>query len=384
MSNYVSYENIVKDIRKFRAAGGRRRIDEFNFFDVPGHKYFKIFFYFQNGDSDHNESIADSSGLLAPTWLTNYEGGGINDSNYYMHNSAWSYLKMNHEDERADLLEQFIVLLSNINVESPWYFSEILGLDNAIERTQTNSRDFKFDEQRKKISIKCLHDSFDDRLGTLLDLYRAVVWSWTHKKEILPSNLRKFDMGIYIFETPTTGFSMDYVYPFILEKQREDEKYYTVANLFGEQKDKFDEYAERIGSWLKPKSKDSSDVKVTDENAGKVQPFPKNDEEWDDPIENKQFIGYGSMSHSPNSYGAMGSCKYIEFHNCEIDYNSSKGNYATISNSEGLNPEYTIDIYFDECYEMRNNEFLLRRIGDFVIQDLYGVPNETEIGRAHV
>lgn len=333
MSRWISYNDIISSVAKFKKAGGTDKSSEFNLFDTPGQKYFKIFFYFNNGDSEYHESPLESGGLLSPTWLNKKEVA----DNYYMYNSAWSYLKMNYDDERADLLEQFIVLLSNINNESPWYFSELIGLDAALERKQTIDRDFKFDEQRKKISIKCLQDSFDDRIGTLLDLYRSVAWSWTHKKEILPSNLRKFDMGIFIFEAPVLGFHMDYVFPFTSD---------------------IESYIDEVNNKVKNKKASNvlSDIKEA--------------------IDDDSKIGFSKIStDKPNIDTYKSSYKYIEFHNCEIDYNSSKGNYATLSNTIGFVPEYTIDIYFDDCYETRYNEFALREIGDFIIQDLYGIPD---------
>jgi hypothetical protein len=74
-------------------------------------------------------------------------------------------------------------------------------LDTALERKIITETDFKL-EDRKSIVIKCLPDAYDNRIGTLLDLYRSICYSYTNKKEIVPANLRKFDMGIYIFNTP--------------------------------------------------------------------------------------------------------------------------------------------------------------------------------------
>jgi hypothetical protein len=120
---------------------------------------------------------------------------------YYNYNSAWAYLKMNDENERAEKLEHFITLLSNINSHSPWYFTAVSGLDAAQERKP--AVDGKMDVgEVKRLQIKCLPDAVDDRIGTLLSLYRDIVWSWSMKKEIIPVNLRKFDMAIYIFEAP--------------------------------------------------------------------------------------------------------------------------------------------------------------------------------------
>lgn len=295
MSDLLTYAAIMGDRDKFRSAATSSL--DFNNLDTPGLKYFKIFFYFKNGDSDSSiGQLEDSGGLLAPTW----DVPGINDKNYYMYNSAWSYLKMNNEDERAEDLKHFINLLSNISSKSPWYFTEVSGLDAAIERKTVMDKDFKIDEARPKISIKCLPDAFDDRIGTLLDLYRTIVWSWIHKREVLPANLRKFDMGIFVFETPNAPFH---------------------------------------------KKRKSSLINI-------------------DQLNNYEYAELYDGSNYKTSY------KYFEFHNCEIDYGSSKGNFSSISNADGLSPEYTIDIHYDDCYEMRYNEMMLKSLGDFIEWDI--------------
>lgn len=312
MSNYISYASLIKDRNNFRMAAGKHS-SEFNLFDTPGQKYFKIFFYFNNGDFTGDPNMEAGNGLITPTWLV----PEINDNTYYMHNSAWSYLKMNNEDERADLLRDFVNLLSNISSESPWYFSEISGLDSAMDRKAINTENFTIEATRPKISIKCLPDSFDDRIGTLLDLYRAIAWSWVHKREILPSNLRKFDMGILIFETPNEPFHK-----------------------------------------LKSHTKSFAKSFTSFSNA--------KDALLGDGVEHAEYsvVGMGQTNDYVTSY------KYIELHNCEIDYNSSKNLYSTLNNKDGMQVEYTIDIHFDDCYETRYNEFSMKSMGDLIEYDL--------------
>lgn len=278
--NLLSYASVMRDRTNFIKAGTKSGSD-FNLYDSPNNKYFKIFFYFENGDVDGSTSDYMSGGLLAPTWLANKSNEKL-----YNYNSAYSYLILNNEEERANLLKDFINLLSNINCEAPWYFKEISGLDTALERKVVG--EIKMEDERKKISIKCLPDAFDDRIATLMDLYRAVVWSWQTKREIIPANLRKFDMGIYIF----------------------------------------------------------NDTHI---------PFHRMNDE------------YANFSGNNTSYQT--SYKYIEFHNCEFDYDSSKSALSSLDNSTGISPEYTIDIYFDDCYETRYNEFLMKEIGDMIKWD---------------
>jgi hypothetical protein len=291
--NELSYKSVLDNIKQFRSSGSRNG-NEFNIFDTTTQQFFKILFHFYNDDVDNKG--ATQSGLLGPTWM--FAGGWEKDYNapnnniLYNQNTAWSYLMLNGEYERAKNLERFVELLSNINTYSPWYFNSIEGLDVALERKQIGDKNFIFSDERKKISIKCLPDAYDERIGTLLDLYKSVVWSWQMKREVVPSNLRKFDMSIYIFPSP-------------------------ISNI----------------------------VKS---------------------IENNNIV---DAEFNDITNGFKTSYKYIEFHNCEIDYNSFKSAYGSLSNEAGVEPTYTIDIYFDDCYENRYNEFIAGDVGDLIAWD---------------
>ena len=296
----LSYGAFLQNRLNFKQAGTNDGSD-FNIYDTPSQKYFKIFFYFWNGDVEDKDDIIQSGGLLAPMWqLFQSSSNGkssYTEKDYWKYTTAWTYLKLNGEDERADLLKNFVELLSNINSESPWYFQQIEGLSEALDRAQTMKSDFIFEEGRKKITLKCLQDAYDDRISTLLDLYKAIVWSWQTKRVILPANLRKFDMGIYIFETP-------------------------INNIHNPDKQSF-------------LTKPESDFATIDKNSSQY----------------------------------LTSYKYIEFHNCEIDYNSARNGYSVLDNIEGSYPIHAIDIYFDDCYETRYNEFMMKDIGDMIARD---------------
>lgn len=253
----LSYGTIMNSLVEWRKSGSRN--SEYNELDSPGHKFFKVVFHFWNGDS-YGDNLSMQSGLIAPTWLdkplttnvnkdleetdaekraeqqsetsTNFPDQASYNEEYkkikevwdanpeenkiydpignltgaylpmWMHNSAYNFLVRNDELERAEKLKQFITLLSNLATYSPWYFIEIGGLDAAMERPWKHDATAYTIEPPKPITIKCMPDAADDRVGTLLDLYRDVAYSHIHHKEILPANLRKFDMSIYIFESP--------------------------------------------------------------------------------------------------------------------------------------------------------------------------------------
>lgn len=403
MGNPLSYYTLINARRKYIRAGTRNG-GAFNYYDNPTRLYFKIMFYFWNQDSDSGQTY---TGLLAPSWLlfskqttktetkastspaataekneanvvrdlgdnaikrinqdklatipvvktnistlatksgnrdgasasndsqnnaqNNTQGTGDNptptpadddpnkdkkatedtgyvasedlveygrtenfvDKKYWVYNSAWGYLMNNNEIERASMLEQFITLLSNISSEAPWYFQEVSGLADALKR-DINA---PFKAERKRIKIKCLKDAVDNRIGTLMDLYRAIVYSWQRKCEVVPANLRKFDMGIYVFSAP-----------------------------------------------IKPLHHNPTSAEETNQYAS---------------------LGYGDAYRT--------SYKYLEFHNCEFDFNSATTGLETLKNNDGTEPEYTIDIEFDDCYEQRYNEFSQKFIGDFVEWDV--------------
>lgn len=278
-TNMLSYARILDSIKQFRRSGKNSGYD-FNILDVQSHKFFKILFYFGSASEFDESNNNTGSGLLAPTWE---ELSDIN-STIYDYNSAWAYLKLNDENERAEKLERFVTLLSDINSKSPWYFSKISGIGDALERKPANEE--KLEMTKKSLSITCIPDAFDNRIGTLLELYRDIAWSWIYKKEILPANLRKFDMAVYMFESPINGWNSE------------------------------------------------------------------------------------STVDSINEYEFKPSHKMLEFHNCEFNYNSIKSGFSELDNQIGFSPTYTIEIAYDDCYEVSYNDILMRTIGDVIMTDL--------------
>lgn len=267
------YLDIYENIRYFRG----ELTSKFSHTDNPAKYFFKIFFHFDNG------------GLLDSRIASN--------ERYEYIDSAINYLAINGEFERVELLKKFIHLLSNINTYSPWYFSEIDGLMESIDRKQFIERDFKIDEARPKIIIKTLPDAVDDRIGTLLDLYKSICFSYIQKKEVIPANLRRFNMGIYVFQTPTQLL------------HRAGDNYATF---------------------------DNGTYKV--------------------------------------------SSKYFEFVNCEIFLPSAATPYANLNNKEGIEHAYEIGITFDDVFDERYNDIMLRTIGDFILTDMmYLTKNGTEV-----
>jgi len=163
-----------------------------NFFGEPGYFYYRIFFNF---NTEH--------GLF---------GGIMNSSDMTAtHNGAFKYLSILNSTQRYDSLlitqrmkslERFTRTLSYISTNAPWFFKAVKGLDKA---TNPILGDFS---KEKSIEIECNVDAIDMRLSNLMDLYKFAVYDDMFKREVLPENMRQFDMAIMIFPSPINKLHM--------------------------------------------------------------------------------------------------------------------------------------------------------------------------------
>ena len=151
----------------------------------PGWFYFKIFFKF---DTNY--------GLF----------GGImqdNGTNFSDSNTAVSYLSHatnTYSNDRLAhsllALNEFTRNLSFISSRAPWFFKQVSGMEE-IGQIETNDL-----SKTKYINIGCSEDAIDMRLTTLMDMYKFAVYDTVNNKELVPENLRKFDMSVVVFNTP--------------------------------------------------------------------------------------------------------------------------------------------------------------------------------------
>lgn len=155
----------------------------------PGWFYFKIFFHFD-----------EKFGLLGDILQKKHD-------NYIYGNTAYNYLvsrkklfKYDNLTSRALALQKFVKYLSFINCNAPWFFDKIDGLDKAI----VSLHDFN---KEKQLTISCLEDAVDMRLTSLFHLYQYACYDEINMKEIIPENLRKFNMTIVLYHVPIKYFS---------------------------------------------------------------------------------------------------------------------------------------------------------------------------------
>lgn len=194
-----STEDFINERLKFKKiATDGSTVSKYN---DTGMFFYRLFFNFNTGYGLFGSILKDSINQ------TTEEG-----------NTAWQYLTNNIGSKRfsdryrnvlynkRESLVEFTKLLNYISNESPWFFESISGLKDATK--------LEFDTIVKKedpsFSIKFNPDAIDMRIGTLLDLYKDACFDYTNSKEVIPENLRKFDMSIILFNPPIQGVNINY------------------------------------------------------------------------------------------------------------------------------------------------------------------------------
>lgn len=152
----------------------------------PGWFYFRIFFHFNTRYGLFGGMLKDENGATI--------ANGNNAKIYY---KMWAgHYKSLGMEYRAKSLEFFVRQLNNISNKTPWFFKSITGLDKAQITSLTEPfKDNTFE-------IKCSEESIDMRLTTLFDYYKFACFDYVNLKEILPENLRKFDMSVVVYGVP--------------------------------------------------------------------------------------------------------------------------------------------------------------------------------------
>ena len=115
-------------------------------------------------------------------------------------NTAYSYLMNLGQVQRANYIKKFNELFRKINNITPWFFQEITGLEKAWERRNEEDEYSPLIPKDATIEIGCL-ESIDLRITTLIDLYRKGCFDWEFRREIVPINLRYFNISIYVYES---------------------------------------------------------------------------------------------------------------------------------------------------------------------------------------
>ena len=101
--------------------------------------------------------------------------------------------------ERLDDLQNFIKTLNEINRELPWFWQSFKGLERL---QQYNPENAYIGGDDAKFEIETL-ESLNLTISGLMHLYRRAIFDERKWSYIIPANLRKFRMWVYVTEVRT-------------------------------------------------------------------------------------------------------------------------------------------------------------------------------------
>jgi hypothetical protein len=94
-------------------------------------------------------------------------------------------------------LQSFSNILFKINKEMPWFWDKLTGLETA---RLVNPEEPFHGAEKPKIEIECLEENIELTATKLMALYRSFVWDEKRKVRILPTNLCRFNLDVYVTE----------------------------------------------------------------------------------------------------------------------------------------------------------------------------------------
>lgn len=308
-----SFEDFYKERTKFRRQG----LDgnDTSAYNDRGSFFYKLFFNFSSNFGLLGSLIHTSSSKYAKD---------INTAYMYLSNNIegdkFSEKYKNVLRAKRRSLESFGKILNYLQMECPWFFKEVGGL---AEVTKRNFNEIVPAEE-KQITLTFNPDAVDMRISTLLDLYVNACYDTINFKEVIPENLRKFDMSIIIFNPPIANLNVPYQYMSFeeMEKQRQKSK---------------------------------SGAKRTDEEETVMRRYANN---WADVLTEQM------------------SFKCIILKNCEIDLNNLTTTPEVLSTEEPLSLEHTINIKYQRSYIYNLNKPLSIEVLDNMYNEIVNTDRE--------
>lgn len=184
---------IDKLVRSFLSSSNSvTEFDRFKDLQDPTYMSFKVDFFPLLGMSYLDDSY--SSGGLFRRPGSNANTG---DTDIYG-DSAAEYLGNIGSPTRQGAHRAFVNMLSRIQDEAPWYFQSVTGLGDMYKIDPAQN----FRAKDKVLAFECL-ESIDMRMSYMADLYRSFAFDTQWHREILPINLRTFNMEIHVLEFRT-------------------------------------------------------------------------------------------------------------------------------------------------------------------------------------
>jgi hypothetical protein len=309
------YDKYIMDIANWQ----KQRI---SFGTEPGYYYFKIFFNFST-----------NFGLLGGL-MTTIDDSDAHGAMLSSKNTAYGYLKTirnyhkyENVTERILSLSKFAATLKDISLRTPWLFKSLSGL-NTINSSYVNN----FDKE-KTIVIGLGQESVDSRIGTLIDLYKYACFDQINCKEIIPANLRKFEMSIMVYHIPLSQYH---------SKVMTD----------------------------KDNAKDTRMLPSLWRSISGQDAYHMTNLEFDGKIESK-------TTNNASDFSNMMSFKLFTFLNCEIDIENANEYYLDGMTNESAFQlgNNQLKIKYDRVYEHRMNEWAQMFFGSDGFYYNKGIPD---------
>lgn len=190
----------------------------FNGFEDPTHLTFKIEFGEFGASITDNATIASlqKNSLTSNVFFMDYDnmpmglldlnysdiiGTGENATSNNVFNEQQTYNAVNYlinrnEDRRAQYLRDFIDGIYTIQRDFPYIFQKITGISKLFEVDVTRGQRLK----DVNLQLTCMPDGVDQKIHTLVELYRKAAWDDQYQRWILPDIMRYFKMIIYVFD----------------------------------------------------------------------------------------------------------------------------------------------------------------------------------------
>lgn len=161
--------------------------------------------------SMRSSSIHEEPTLLSFFFLIHFDDAGASplfgpatNSNGVPYRTALNYFEktVSNTDpaygaKKAAQLKSFINIFKKVNTEMPWFWQTVTGLE--VARTINEEEPWKAAE-KPKIEIECLEENIELTATKLMDLYRNIVWDTKRHVRVLPTNVSRFTMDIYVTE----------------------------------------------------------------------------------------------------------------------------------------------------------------------------------------
>ena len=98
----------------------------------------------------------------------------------------------------AENLENFIRVFKKVNMELPWFWNGLKGIDKALQYGDMSEP--WFGAEKPQLEIECLEENVELTAFGLMDLYKRACFDLERWVEVVPRNLREFSVDVYISE----------------------------------------------------------------------------------------------------------------------------------------------------------------------------------------